>query len=205
MFLSKVFIPQHKGINNYGVHQQLWSLFPARPEASRDFLFRVEQQQRGIGTYILMQSLLEPISEQGVEVVDSKRFTPEFYREQVLRFTLRANPTKTIKDPSKGTVGKGGKNYTRTVRVPLIDEEAQHAWLARKLENTAHLHVVTSRKEMPIYFRKPGMKRSGKIQPVCFDGVIELTDPEVFKEVYVKGIGRAKAFGCGMLSLARAM
>jgi CRISPR associated protein. len=40
---------------------------------------------------------------------------------------------------------------------------------------------------------------------VCFDGVIELTDPEVFKEVYVKGIGRAKAFGCGMLSLARAL
>ncbi len=117
---------------------------------------------------------------------------------------LKANPTKTIKDPTKGTVARDGKNFTRTTRVPLVDEDEQHAWLARKLENAAYLQVVTSRKEMPIYFRKPGTKQSGKIQPVCFDGVIELTDPEVFKEVYVKGIGRAKAFGCGMLSLARA-
>ncbi|VAW88705.1 hypothetical protein MNBD_GAMMA18-665, partial [hydrothermal vent metagenome] len=38
--------------------------------------------------------------------------------------------------------------------------------------------------------------------PVRFEGVVRVADPQAFKELVGKGIGPAKALGCGMLSLA---
>jgi len=53
-------------------------------------------------------------------------------------------------------------------------------------------------------FRKPKENRSGKIQPVVFDGVLTVDDADVFLALIRKGIGPAKSFGCGMMSLAPA-
>jgi CRISPR system Cascade subunit CasE len=38
---------------------------------------------------------------------------------------------------------------------------------------------------------------------VTYEGILEITDVELFKEVLTKGIGRGKAYGCGMLTIAR--
>jgi CRISPR system Cascade subunit CasE len=37
---------------------------------------------------------------------------------------------------------------------------------------------------------------------VVFEGVIEITDAESFRSTLVQGIGREKAFGCGLLTIA---
>ena len=38
---------------------------------------------------------------------------------------------------------------------------------------------------------------------VTFEGILEISDEEVFKQTLVDGIGREKAYGCGLLTLAR--
>ncbi|WP_240348180.1 type I-E CRISPR-associated protein Cas6/Cse3/CasE [Methylomonas sp. EFPC1] len=121
-----------------------------------------------------------------------------------IRFRLRANPIKTIKDSSKGTVEKQGKTFTKTVRVPLLHEEQQQAWLECKLQDFAPLETLILQPEPVTYFRKAKEGRSGKIQTVLFDGVITVTDPAEFESQVMQGIGPAKAFGCGLLSIARA-
>jgi len=52
-------------------------------------------------------------------------------------------------------------------------------------------------------FRKNRENRAGKIQPVRFQGVLKVEEPEAVMELVQNGIGPAKAFGCGLLSLAK--
>src|SRR5690606_18573031 len=121
---------------------------------------------------------------------------------QLLRFRLRANPIKTIKDAEKGVVEKNGRKFTRTARVPLIHEEQQQAWLERKFENIALLQSLSIQKELVLNFRKHKEQRSGKIQTVLFDGVFQVLNPTALVQMMEKGIGPAKSFGCGLLSIA---
>jgi len=204
MYLSKIHIPWQQAQNPYQLHQALWRLFPGFEDADREFLFRVEQQQKGMGAQVLLQSAIQPqSSEQSPALLDLREYVLNIQNGQRLRFRLRANPIKTIKDGSKGSVEKKGKTFTKTVRVPLLHEEQQQAWLERKLQAFAQLETLIVQPEPVLYFRKAKEGRSGKIQTVLFDGVLTVTDAEFFSSQIAKGIGPAKAFGCGLLSLAR--
>jgi CRISPR system Cascade subunit CasE len=205
MYLSKIHIPWLQAQNSYQLHQALWRLFPDCEQADRDFLFRVEQLQKGIGAEVLMQSTTQPQSnEQSPALLAQREYVLNVQNGQRLRFRLRANPIKTIKDSSKGTVEKKGKIFTKTVRVPLLHEEQQQAWLERKLETFAQLETLIMQPELALYFRKAKEGRSGKIQTVMFDGILTVTDSKAFNREVTKGIGPAKSFGCGLLSLAKA-
>jgi CRISPR system Cascade subunit CasE len=200
MYLSKIHIPWHQSQNPYQLHQSLWRLFLGFENADREFLFRVEQLQKGMGAQVLMQSAAQPQSnEQSPTLLAQREYVLNVQNGQRLRFRLRANPIKTIKDSSKGSVEKKGK----TVRVPLLHEEQQQAWLERKLQAFSQLETLIVQPEPVLYFRKAKEGRSGKIQTVMFDGVLTVTDAEAFNSQATKGIGPAKAFGCGLLSLAR--
>lgn len=205
MYLNKVYIPWQQAKNPYQLHQALWHLFPGHENDDRTFLFRVEQQQKGAGTQVLMQSVLMPESnEPSPQVLANRKYDLQLQNGQRLRFRLRANPIKTIKDNRKGTVEKKGKTYTKTVRVPLLHEEQQQAWLERKLNDCASLESLLIQPESVLYFRKSKENRSGKIQPVLFDGILTITDAKGFLDQLQQGIGPAKAFGCGLLTVARA-
>lgn len=204
MFLSKVHIPWQQAKNPYQFHQVLWKLFPDCDDMERDFLFRVEQFQSGVGAHVLLQSALKPEGgEQSPLLLAQREFALNIPKGQRLRFRLRANPIKTIKDSSKGTIEKKGKTFTRTVRVPLLHEDQQQAWLERKFHGFAQLESLIVQPEPVMYFRKPKEGRCGKIQTVLFDGVMRVTEPAVFESQILQGIGPAKAFGCGLLTVGR--
>lgn len=205
MFLSKVHIPWQQAKTPYQFHQALWKLFPGREEAEREFLFRVEQIQTGIGATVLLQSEVKPEGgeQSPLLLAEPKEFVLKVPNGQRLRFRLRANPIKAIKDSSKGTIQKKGKTFTKSVRVPLIHEEQQQAWLERKFQDFALLETLVVQPEPVTYFRKPKESRSGKIQTVLFDGVMTITDAAGFEAQVNHGIGPAKAFGCGLLSVVR--
>lgn len=195
MFLSKCLIASHRPMNPYQIHQKLWSLFPNRPEATRDFLFRVEQSSPG-GHAILLQSAVAPVSAKGdLVLIDQKEFGYSFKQGMSLRFLLTANPTKRIRD-----LGGKKKNQGRC-RVPFIDEDEIRDWLARKVSDAAQLHEINIVRKNTLYFRKKG--NPGKVVTVTYSGLLTVSDGHLLQGVVEKGIGPAKAFGCGMLSLAR--
>lgn len=104
------------------------------------------------------------------------------------RFRLMANPTVT----------RLGKRYG------LVDEVAQLQWLQRQgaRHGFAVKVGVVSAYDLLESKRKPGANIT--VQQVCFDGVLEVQEPHSVRNVLLDGIGPAKAFGCGLLSLARA-
>ena len=202
MYLSKLFVNWQKSRNPYDIHRELWKLFPYRPDGNRDFLFRLEGHRKGSGNEILMQSIHRPInSDSACHIEANREYNLLLKKGQRLRFRLRANPTKKIID-QKGRLNKAGE--IKKCRVPLIREDEQKVWLDRKLENTCSLNAVKMRPEVPIYFHKDKEQSSGKILTVLFDGIIEIINPNAFVDIMRIGIGPAKAFGCGLVSLANA-
>jgi CRISPR system Cascade subunit CasE len=56
---------------------------------------------------------------------------------------------------------------------------------------------IVGRKRIGAGFRRLDIKIAR------FEGVLEVTNPQTFTDALFSGIGPAKAFGCGLLSLAR--
>lgn len=114
-------------------------------------------------------------------------------------FRLMGNPTRCVR-PEHGS----------PKRVPHRLPEKQIEWLVGKGEQHGFI-VPTTRKAGPDVVATPMPDLSGRrqrqkitIARVRFDGHLIVTDPETFGHTVINGIGRAKAYGCGLLSLAPA-
>ena len=197
MYLSKIVLDKKYAARPYQWHRVLWTLFPERPDAQRDFLFRMESRSPKGDALFLMQSTILPHSSADAEVMAAKAFSPRLSEGMPLRFKLRANPVKTIRDAGGRLNGKGEIKHCR---VPLIDPDQQIAWLQRKLATAAELTDVIAVAEPPLWFSKKGTG-SGKISPILFEGALLLKDAQQLNGLLKEGIGAAKSFGCGMLSI----
>ncbi|MCL7462695.1 type I-E CRISPR-associated protein Cas6/Cse3/CasE [Pseudomonas sp. NW5] len=104
------------------------------------------------------------------------------------RFRLLANPTVT----------RERKRYG------LVDESAQLDWLARQGERHgfAVLGALVTASERLNCQRKHSL--GIVLQRVCFEGHLQVRDCDALAGALLGGIGPAKAFGCGLLSLGSA-
>ncbi len=209
MFLSKLVPDLHeRGVrrdltNPYDLHRTLLRAFPDEADGGPGrVLFRVELP-RGEPPFILVQSDKEPhwsrlppayITERHTKALN----TLAFLRGQRLLFRLQANPTK-----------RAGKSATDPLwfgkRVGLGREEEQENWLVRKGEQAGFYVARQGFRVVPegkVMARKAGQNL--QFHSVRFEGVLEVTDPRRFLKTLRDGIGSAKAFGFGLLSLARA-
>lgn len=194
MYLSKCLITSRRPLNPYEIHRKIWTLFPDRPDAVRDFLFRVEQVSPGRQAILLQSGQVPALSEGEVVVLNHKKLGYSFRPGMGMRFLLTANPTKRIRD-------QGGKKKNQgRCRVPLIDEDEIKDWLVRKFADVAQLHEMMIVRKNMLYFRKKG--NPGKIATVTYSGLLTVTEGKLFHNLVENGIGPAKAFGCGLLSLA---
>lgn len=206
MFISRVEIPWEALRNPYEIHRRLWRLFPGEShetrgsddEARNGFLFRIEDQSTGRPARMLMQSRKAPVSAEGLNLLGSREFLPSPGAGQRLAFVLTANPVKTIFDTQREA--KPGKKSEKC-RVPLIKEDEQRQWLARKLAGAATLERVEILPHAPLYFRKG--KGGGKLGICTFEGVLRVDAPEQLAGLLLNGVGPAKAFGCGLLLVRR--
>ena len=220
MFLSRVELPWEAVRNPYDIHRHLWRLFPGEPcevrtdGARQGFLYRIETQGTGRSARLLLQSRQAPTYIEGVTLLASKPFDPAPVEGQRLAFVLTANPTKTVVDAlsenkpdklmrhqEKLAQRPDKKSRPPSCRVPLIKEEDQRAWLARKLGMAAELEGIKILPHPPLYFRKGN--RAGKLVTCTFEGVLRVTSAEALRAMLENGIGPAKAFGCGLLLVRR--
>ncbi|MBB5801241.1 CRISPR system Cascade subunit CasE [Saccharothrix ecbatanensis] len=116
-----------------------------------------------------------------------------------LSFRLLANATQDTRP-----VELKGK----TRRVAHHKPDDQIAWLIRKGEQHGFV-IPTARDGQPDVNPSPVPRMTGRkdnstitIDPVRFDGHLIITDHTAFTHALTTGIGRAKAYGCGLLTLA---
>lgn len=130
------------------------------------------------------------------------------------RFRMVANPTRRL-HPNNDTRSDGTRKHNR--RVPLHRPDEQLSWLARQAEQRGFVLPAGSTGD-PDVAATPLPDLSGRQQettggaksrrnkitvaPVQFDGRLVVTDAEQLVQAITDGIGPAKAYGCGLLSLA---
>ncbi len=206
MILTRAEIPWPLARDPYKHHTQIWRLFPGEPKEPRrtgeeprqGFLFRVEDNGPGRPARVLVQSNRPPVPADGVTLIGSREVHPKPAPGQRLAFLLTANPVRTIKDAEAEQ--KPGKRRD-TCRVPLIQEDQQRAWLARKFAGAAEIEAVSLLPHQPLFFRRGN--RAGKLVTLSFEGVLRVQDPAQLVGLLENGIGPAKAFGCGLLLVRR--
>jgi CRISPR system Cascade subunit CasE len=200
-----------------GLHRTLMRLFPAvEQSAARQalgVLYRLEQLRSG-ALRLLVQSALPPqfdkLPEGYLETLPGLK--PLEHLDQLiqpgrlLRFRLRANPTRAIDTKTRPD---GTKSNGR--RVELRGEQDCLAWLHRKGEQHG-FRVLACRVDAGaadprrVNGKVEGHKAGTSITvaSVQFDGILKVTDPALCVAAIQFGIGRAKSYGQGLLSLAPA-
>lgn len=178
----------------YDWHQLVWDAFPGRDGQPRDFLTRLDRVERDRQFCLLIVSPRLPVRPDlwptVAETWQTREIKPAFFCRGTYRFQLRANPTKR-------------DNATRK-RLALRNPEEQAAWFHRKAGQSGFaidddaLRLVPEGRE---YFRIEKRGQSGFHHAVEFEGVLTVTDKTTFQTAFSQGIGPAKSFGFGLLSL----
>ena len=114
-------------------------------------------------------------------------------------FRLKANPTIQKYDEKKGR----GKVLAH------ITTEYQGEWLKKQAEkngfslNDGEWLVTGSR--WYVFRKNRNHRERVKMLAATYEGILTVTDAEACRNALVKGIGREKAFGMGMLTVTRVM
>ena len=189
-------------LNPYLLHQAVFRAFPDAVEGGAGrVLYRLEVNRQG-GTSLLVRSEKDPkwhkanmLEDCLLEPVQFQPFSPRFQAGQNLHFRLRANPT----------VKKSVEGRKNGYRLGLLREQEQIAWLQEKAKKGGF--ALLSCQAIPEgIVHDEGGRQDGKLShyAVRFEGVLRIAEPTLFLETLWRGIGSAKGFGFGLLSIAPA-
>jgi len=217
--------------NFYRVHQRLCMAFPSENRKTNDpdflqpfnpqdfgdkqvhverrdesgFLFRIDPTVRG-EAIILVQSALKPNWQYAFHNADyflaaepeTKKYNPAFTQDQRLQFRLFANPTRKI-DTKSGPDGR--RRHGK--RVPVSSDQLDN-WLVSRAQAGGFEVDNESLVIQPgySYINKECKGQGKRLRSARYDGILKVLDPEQLRETLVSGIGPAKAFGFGLLSVA---
>lgn len=180
----------------YQLHRTILRAFPTRADGGPGrVLFRDELCEPGRPVPVLVQSDKAPDWSALAELPGYLVAEPEckplelpLSPGQRLRFRLRANPT----------VKRDGK------RQGLVHDEHQRTWLERKAQAAGCRVLAVRTRHAHKHVCQPTGKHPHRQThlAVLFDGVLEIVDPKSFTKAVAAGIGPAKAYGFGLLSVA---
>ena len=188
---------QEERRNHYELHRTLSRAFGEERERWREArcLFRVEDAADTDAICVLAQS----------------RTAPDWSRIEVARgYLLRPPDTKPIDlHPKEGTRLAFRLRANPTVcqegkRRPIRDEAAQLEWLTRKGDEQGFRpgRAQVTRTELVRFRTASG--QAVTLQAVLYEGVLVVTNAEPFRQALEGGVGSAKGFGFGLLSVAPA-
>ncbi|MBU2789389.1 type I-E CRISPR-associated protein Cas6/Cse3/CasE [Acidithiobacillus caldus] len=218
MYLTRLTLQPHPDLKAmvqrlgdvYREHQMLWQLFETDPDAQRDFLYRRDLHQGHPRYYLL--SRRPPVNSLGLWQIDTpKVFQPKLRSGQSLAFMLRCNPVISRDGKRHDVVmdhkqRMNWKSMAPSDRPPLqeVIEEAGTAWLKRQAKGHGFA-VDIDGLSVGGYQRHQSRRgrRNIRYSTLDFTGVLMVTDPESFQRALIRGIGPARAFGCGLMLIRR--
>lgn len=207
----------------YGEHQWLWRFFPSPAGTDRDFLFRRREVDGLPRFYVVSQR--KPVTHSDAWQIQCRDYRPQVPNGARLSFELRANPVisrssengskrhDVVMDAKKRLLAARDLSnwdawaHDRTTadgqpdpRPPLYElvHAACTGWLASRTE----LHgfaLDESTVSVTAYQQHGGKRGQLRFSTVDLAGELVVTDAERFAATLANGIGRAKAFGCGLL------
>ncbi|UCN14952.1 type I-E CRISPR-associated protein Cas6/Cse3/CasE [Cellulomonas iranensis] len=203
------------------LHAAVLAAFPEPPTGDRAgearVLWRLDTETDGrVLLYVVSpdQPDLTHVAEQAgwpsTERGTSKEYGPfldKLTEGQRWAFRLTANPTRYVQPEDGG----------RAKRVAHVSVPHQEDWLRHRAAAAgftvweAPLDGLGGHADAPVLrvtrrgteqFARRGTEGAVTLAVAQFDGVLEVTDADALRRALVAGIGPAKAYGCGLLTLA---
>jgi len=119
---------------------------------------------------------------------------------QLLRFRLRANPVRSSSAEKNPVTGRG-KVFAH------VTLEQQKEWLMERAEKLGFALTEPSfdvvHSEWKKFRKAIGAKKEVSLRIADFEGRLTVVNPELVKNALTLGVGRAKSYGCGLLTVAR--
>ncbi len=197
----------------------------ARRTDTNGFLFRIDPHPESGSAIILVQSAAPPdwdYAFQNAAVLlgaepEVRKFEPQFKTGEKRRFNILANPVRKV---SKNSLDCAGNPFDRKwigkdvpVAVPdlprWLERRAEPLWQGPKnLSQTQtppgfEILRITDIQRGYVYVNKGQDDEKGrKIRSARYEGVLKITNADHFTKTLIKGIGPAKAFGFGLLTLS---
>ncbi len=205
----------------YAEHQWLWRFFPAPEGTPRDFLFRSMDTGHGCRFYVV--SAREPQHVEAAWQVRSKPYMPRLSVGQQLHFDVRVNPVvarqrdgrsrrdDVVMSRKKQLLAERGLRRWRDWQGPdrpaeydLVNETCWQ-WLCEAAEGEfsrgakAGFRVARESLRADGYQQHNAVAKGVRFSTVDLSGLLEVTDNDAFCRTLGSGIGRGRAFGCGLL------
>lgn len=206
--------------NPHAMHAAVSAAFPPDIDSTEArLLWRIDRNRNENVLYIVgpEKPTASGIVEQAgydtrpAQSLDYTRFLGTLRKGQRWRFELLANPTY-----SKANNGKRGKVkahvsvehqlewlYSRADKAGFalaprandaVSEDERARWSVE--DETAIVERRT------LNFRKGENRRHIRIATARYRGTLEVTDPQLLHSTLTQGIGRARGYGCGLMTLA---
>ncbi|MBT1171797.1 type I-E CRISPR-associated protein Cas6/Cse3/CasE [Bifidobacterium sp. MA2] len=204
----------------YRMHAAVEAAFP--PDSVRDddegrILWRLDSLDQGRGMWLYVVSPEPPDLTHVIEQAgwpmrmewESKDYTPLLSRiavGQCWQFRLRANPVRRAREDkgrrpkadASAIVGKLQGHVTASQQAEwLIARASSHGFEVIADDTGAPSMVVKQR-------HRERFGRNGKtvtLSTAVFEGQLRVTDADEFRRTLCHGLGRAKGFGCGLMTV----
>lgn len=210
VYLTKYPVHQALAVNHPGKPQRGWDLdspifrhratmhlFPqmdeAAPRANANVLFRLDTAP-GAAPFFLIQSLHEPTGVDTAQIKMVELTAPEAGTTIAFRLAVNAIKRKT----DGGVIPIAFDQEEHKDEVPGMTE-----WLSQKLSPALTGIELLNHQRQVLGTDRRGAKRGSDfaVQVDTVDGFAQVADPVHLQELLLKGVGRAKSYGCGLLSI----
>ncbi|MFJ2815114.1 type I-E CRISPR-associated protein Cas6/Cse3/CasE [Streptomyces sp. NPDC091279] len=190
----------------------LWRVDPAA--AGRADLLIVSPERPDL-THLVEEAGWPGLPEPGWTTFAYDEFLDHIAPGSTWGFRLTANPVRNIRRPedSRDTPTKRAAHVTPRHQIGWLLQRQERAGFEvvetpaeRRLTEHGNQHEVIVHDRYPLQFHKSGSatadRKPVRFTRVTFDGRLRVTDTKAFRRTLTNGLGKAKAYGCGLMTLA---
>lgn len=217
MYLTRVLLnPARRGARKLlsspqAMHAAILAGYPNPPTGTTNpngrILWRLDHTNHHNQLYVLSPDqpdfthLIEQAGWPTTETWDTRPYQPlidGLTNGQRWAFRLSANPVRNRRT----------NDTEPTKRYGHVTVEQQRDWLLNRTKNAGFTIPTTSHNEPDLTIQQritKTFKREQKpvtIRIATYEGHLEITDTTLFQHTLTNGLGHAKAYGCGLLTLA---
>lgn len=215
MFLTSFrFNPARRGAQRllaspHVLHAAVLAGFPdPEPTSSGRVLWRLDQRQHDIRLYIVSPRIpdLTHLAEQAgwpslPDTWQTRPYQPVLDRIENghrYAFRLTANPTRSVRGEETSRGKPRGHVTVEQQEAWLLARQPRAGFAVDEREDYGLNLVVRDRKLLGFRRRETEVV----LRVVTYEGVLTVTDRDAFVRSLCFGIGRAKGYGCGLLTIA---
>lgn len=159
-------------------------------------------------THLVEQAGWPAAETPGWQTYDYSTFLGGLTKGSTWAFRLTANPVHHIRRKDDEPIKRTAHRTPQHQMAWLLDRQENAGFCV--LEKPADKRLLPEGDELQLSvrdrrdlrFAKVSERRTVQLTTVTYDGRLTVTDPDILRRTLTQGLGKGKAYGCGLMTLA---